>query len=228
MAFVGLRRIDKGMKTTCVALLLALCLTVTLGCGTKQPQPTRPLPLPPVPEGPARPLATTEIDQIVELVNVERKKRNVPPLKVSVKLTDAAQKYAERMAREDRLSHDLGGGLGDRLDKENYNWTMCGENIAWNYRGAEDVMKGWMSSPGHRRNLLNPSYKEIGVGIAKNKKGEPYHCQDFGARAGRGQGEVREKKEEMSSVLYFRSSGRIRTRTPSLQKKTSSIELRRN
>jgi uncharacterized protein YkwD len=59
------------------------------------------------------------------------------------------------------------------------NWSACGENIAWNYKDAA-VMDGWMHSSGHRANILSGNYTEIGVGIATNKRGEKYHCQDFG------------------------------------------------
>ncbi|KYH34777.1 cysteine-rich secretory protein family protein [Clostridium tepidiprofundi DSM 19306] len=59
------------------------------------------------------------------------------------------------------------------------NFTMAGENIALGQRTPKEVMNSWMNSPGHRSNILNPNYTEIGVGIAYSKDRGIYWTQMF-------------------------------------------------
>jgi uncharacterized protein YkwD len=87
------------------------------------------------------------------------------------------------MASQSRLSHSVGGSLTKRASEAGYRYTALGENIAWNYRDANSVMRGWMKSPGHRANILGKNFTEIGVGVAHNKVGEAYHTQCFGSPA---------------------------------------------
>ena len=58
----------------------------------------------------------------------------------------------------------------------------AGENIAWGYRSASEVVDAWMDSPGHRANILNCGAKSIGAGVAWAKDGTPYYTQVFGWR----------------------------------------------
>jgi len=70
-----------------------------------------------------------------------------------------------------------------RLDYAGYdNWMTYGENIAFGYSTAAAVMQAWMNSPGHRANILNPNFKEIGVGVVANAQGYLYWTQEFAAR----------------------------------------------
>jgi uncharacterized protein YkwD len=55
-----------------------------------------------------------------------------------------------------------------------------GENIAWNQKTPEEAVKAWMDSPGHRENIVEPRYTEIGVAVMKNEKGERYWVQVLG------------------------------------------------
>ena len=57
---------------------------------------------------------------------------------------------------------------------------MLGENIAFNFRDAGSLTVAWMSSPGHHDNMMNPSFTEIGVGVARNSRGELYIAQVLG------------------------------------------------
>jgi uncharacterized protein YkwD len=61
-----------------------------------------------------------------------------------------------------------------------YTYATIGENIAYNYPGAPEVVTGWMNSAGHKANILNPGFTEIGIAIAANSEGELYYCQVFG------------------------------------------------
>ncbi|MBM0239775.1 CAP domain-containing protein [Micromonospora sp. ATA32] len=67
---------------------------------------------------------------------------------------------------------------GDRAGPGGYAWRSYGENVAWNQKTPAAVMDAWMNSPGHRANILNCGFTEIGVGIATSNG--PYWTQDFG------------------------------------------------
>ncbi len=57
-----------------------------------------------------------------------------------------------------------------------------GENIAKGYPSPEAVMKAWMNSPGHRRNILNCDFEALGVGVIRGSNGRLFWTQDFGGR----------------------------------------------
>ncbi|MFE6741813.1 CAP domain-containing protein [Streptomyces tubercidicus] len=117
--------------------------------------------------------------RVVELVNSERRKAGCSPVTVNAKLTKAAQDHSKDMADHRNMSHTGSDGSAPdaRITRAGYSWSSYGENVAYGYSSPESVMKGWMSSPGHKRNILDCSFKEIGVGHAQ--PGD-YWTQDFG------------------------------------------------
>ncbi|QKV96500.1 CAP domain-containing protein [Streptomyces sp. NA02950] len=117
-------------------------------------------------------------DQIVELVNKERAKVGCKPVTVDAKLTKAAQAHSEDMAEHSNMSHtgSDGSSPGDRIERAGYSWSTYGENVAYGYSSPESVMEGWMNSSGHKANILNCDFKEIGVGHAQPGH---YWTQDF-------------------------------------------------
>ncbi|MGY1583120.1 CAP domain-containing protein [Streptomyces sp. MN13] len=127
----------------------------------------------------ATPTASGAVAQVVELVNAERAKAGCSPLKVNATLTKAAQAHSEDMAAHQNMSHtgSDGSSPGDRITRAGYNWSTYGENVAYGYSTPEKVMAGWMSSPGHKANILKCEFKEIGVGLAQPGN---YWTQDFG------------------------------------------------
>lgn len=118
--------------------------------------------------------------RVVELVNAERSKVGCSALTVNEKLTKAAQAHSEDMAAHQNMSHtgSDGSAPGDRITRAGYSWQTYGENVAYGYATPEQVMAGWMSSAGHKANILNCSFKEIGVGLAQPGN---YWTQEFGA-----------------------------------------------
>jgi uncharacterized protein (TIGR03000 family) len=123
--------------------------------------------------------------EVVERTNQERKKAGLPPLQVNAKLSRAAREHSANMARLDRLDHMLEGkGPGERLAAVGYQSFGWGENCAAGQRTPEEALASWMQSPGHRGNILNGNYTEIGVGIAANERGGLYWTQVFGRPAG--------------------------------------------
>ncbi|MFH8574914.1 CAP domain-containing protein [Streptomyces zaomyceticus] len=121
-------------------------------------------------------------DQVIALVNAERAKAGCGPLTANATLTKAAQGHSDDMAARDFFDHTNpdGAGPGERVTSAGYPWSTYGENIAMGQSSPEQVMESWMNSPGHRANILNCSFKEIGVGI--HSEGGPYWTQVFGAR----------------------------------------------
>lgn len=118
--------------------------------------------------------------RIVQLVNSERSEVGCAPLVVNAKLTKAAQAHSKDMAAHQNMSHtgSDGSSPGDRIQGAGYSWSTYGENVAYGYTTPESVMAGWMASPGHKRNILDCSFKEIGVGLAQPGS---YWTQDFAA-----------------------------------------------
>ncbi|MFB6516631.1 sigma-70 family RNA polymerase sigma factor [Streptomyces sp. NPDC056401] len=121
--------------------------------------------------------------QVISLVNSERAKAGCGPLKEDAQLRTAAQGHSDDMARRDFFSHTNPDGAdpGKRTTAAGYRWSTYGENIAKGQRTAAQVMDSWMKSQGHRENILNCSFKDIGVGIHQGAGG-PWWTQNFGAR----------------------------------------------
>ncbi|MGW1126304.1 sigma-70 family RNA polymerase sigma factor [Streptomyces sp. NPDC002526] len=144
---------------------------------TKAPSATRPAPAEPAPSPPS------DAEQVLALVNTERAKEGCSPVTGNDELTTAAQRHSEDMAAQDYFSHTSqdGSGPGERITAAGYRWSTYGENIAKGQRTPADVMNSWMNSPGHRANILNCSFKELGVGIQDSPDGIVW-TQDFGAQ----------------------------------------------
>ncbi|WP_077799311.1 CAP domain-containing protein [Streptomyces sp. JHA26] len=143
---------------------------------TAAPKPTASAPSPATTGGTE---ASGAVAEVVELVNAERGKAGCSPVKVNATLTEAAQKHSEDMAASGTMSHtgSDGSSPADRITGAGYSWSSYGENVAYGYSTPEQVMQGWMNSPGHRENILNCSFQEIGVGLAQPGS---YWTQDFG------------------------------------------------
>jgi serine protease len=154
---------------------------------TPSPCPPAPTPTPapgPAPSLPPAPAPSSEAQQVLDLVNVERAKAGAAPLAFHDALMRAAQAHSEDQAAHNQMSHtgSDGSNLGQRLTRVGYPFRTWGENVAYGYATPVAVMQGWLASPGHRANILNPNFNEIGIGIARNARGVPYYTQDFGAR----------------------------------------------
>ncbi|MEV7611934.1 CAP domain-containing protein [Streptomyces sp. NPDC089799] len=125
---------------------------------------------------------TSAESAVLALVNKERAKAGCGALTSNAKLSNAARSYSDTMARVGVMSHTGpdGSTMTSRVEAAGYKWSTLGENIARGQADADAVMKAWMNSPGHRANILNCSFKEIGIGVHKGDGG-PWWTQDFGA-----------------------------------------------
>ncbi|GGN15185.1 uncharacterized protein YkwD [Actinoplanes campanulatus] len=121
--------------------------------------------------------------QVVRLTNETRRNAGCPGLTVDDHLVAASLRQSNYMARTRLFSHVWrdGSTFVDRTAEAGYQ-QPAGENIAWGYRTVPEVMAAWMSSPGHRRNILNCKARSVGAGVAYAADGTPYYTQVFGWR----------------------------------------------
>ncbi|MFC8416376.1 CAP domain-containing protein [Streptomyces coelicoflavus] len=119
--------------------------------------------------------------QVLALVNEERAAAGCSPVTANDRLTRAADDYSDVMASSGVMSHTGpdGSTMASRVEAAGYQWSTLGENIARGQADAASVMDSWMNSPGHRANILNCSFKELGVGVHFGDGG-PWWTQDFG------------------------------------------------
>lgn len=118
------------------------------------------------------------IQQITNLVNVERSKAGLAPLTLDKKVTAAAQVRAEEIRQSFSHTRPNGSNFATALREENISYRRAGENIAWGQPSPEAVVKAWMNSSGHRANILNKNFTKIGVGYAQYN-GRNYWSQLF-------------------------------------------------
>ena len=107
---------------------------------------------------------------LLTLINQERKSRGIPALTMNDKLSTAAVNHSQDMACNDFLGHSGSDGSnpGDRITAAGYDFSTWGENVAAGYTSPASVVNAWMSSSGHRANILNPAFTEIGLGYSFN------------------------------------------------------------
>lgn len=126
------------------------------------------------------------------LHNRERTQRGLKRLCVHPDLQRAARAHSRDMMRRDYFSHDTKGtnrSACDRVQRAGYRFRNCGENIAWgsgSYGEPGRIMRSWMNSSGHRKNILSNKYREVGIGTAtgtfQGYKNATMYTADFGTR----------------------------------------------
>ncbi|MEI4528837.1 CAP domain-containing protein [Priestia megaterium] len=117
--------------------------------------------------------------KVVDLVNQEREKQGLKPLTLNKKLSDVARTKSKDMMDKGYFDHNSPtyGSPFDMMKQFGIEYTTAGENIAKGQQSPEDVMNAWMNSDGHRKNILNPDFTEIGVGYVKGDT--TYWTQQF-------------------------------------------------
>ena len=131
---------------------------------------------------------TGMIGQILNLINNAREAAGLLPMSISPTLTGSAENHSNDMAAHQLTSHTGSDGsttegriratgyfdLGDGL-------SAAAENVASGYQTAEAVFTGWMNSPGHRANIMNPDFVVVGMAVKYDDDGVPYYTQNFGS-----------------------------------------------
>ena len=129
-------------------------------------------------------------DQVVELLNGERRQAGCAPLALAPELTSAAIEHSADMANHDFFAHTGSDGSSpwDRMDRAGYAWLSAAENIAASASTPAEVVAMWMNSPGHRANILNCSLHDTGLGYVRldddtgSVNYHTYWTQVFGSR----------------------------------------------
>jgi uncharacterized protein YkwD len=110
-------------------------------------------------------LAAVLTPVLVDLTNADRQTRNISPLTLNPVLVHAAQMKANDMAAKGYFAHNSPDGLSPWhwFEQVGYKFMYAGENLAVNFTESTDVERAWMDSPGHRANILNEKFTEIGI-----------------------------------------------------------------
>lgn len=118
-------------------------------------------------------------EQVADLVNMERAKAGLAPLKVDRNASNAAQVRAKEIQTSFSHTRPDGSSFSTALTQNGIGFKEAGENIAYGQRSPQEVMNGWMNSQGHRANILNEDFTSIGVGYYENSSGVDYWAQLF-------------------------------------------------
>jgi len=119
--------------------------------------------------------------KVIELVNNERANAGLSALSENSDLNNVATIKSEDMVKSNYFSHTSPtyGSPFQMLTQFNISYTAAGENIAYGQSTPEEVMNGWMNSPGHKANILNLNFTQIGVGVAQKANGQYVWTQEF-------------------------------------------------
>lgn len=136
------------------------------------------------------PVVATPVNKtlLLKLVNDARKKGRkcgdtyyapAPELSWNEQLESAARVHSNDMYSKNYFSHTApdGSGTADRMEQAGYTWKLYGENIGMGYQDEKQVVDGWLNSPGHCKNIMNPGFKEMAIARQGN-----YWTQVFGRR----------------------------------------------
>ncbi len=115
--------------------------------------------------------------EVIKWTNIQRQKNNLVPLRENFKLDLSADNKVKDMFINQYFEHKspLGAGVDYLVQWAGYEYLVVGENLAMgNFENSEKLVEAWMESPGHRENILNTKYQEIGAavlqGIYQGKK----------------------------------------------------------
>ncbi|NOZ51250.1 MAG: LysM peptidoglycan-binding domain-containing protein [Chloroflexi bacterium] len=196
-ALIAVNRIqDPSLLTVGDVLLIPVTPTATYTPTTRTPTPSRtptppatftptPVPFTPPPVNPPPRLADWP-QYLADMINQQRFYHNLPPLRWSSVLAQAAQAHADDCVASATCSHFTSDAadLSQRLQRLGYKASWQGEN--WVYAQAPELAFTWWydeppDADPHRRNLLSSHYTEIGIGMAGDQWGGFYFIADFGA-----------------------------------------------
>jgi uncharacterized protein YkwD len=163
---------------------LAAASTALIAWSCAVTVPPAPSP-PPAPRSAGGSVGAAEA-RIFNLINAERKHQGLVPLEYSRQLGEMAKIQARNMAYFHKMAHVLPESglptLTDRARHVGYPFGRLAENVAHDYPSAQSVVQGWMTSKGHRANILNSEVVETGIAIARSSSGGLYYCQVFGRK----------------------------------------------
>jgi uncharacterized protein YkwD len=106
--------------------------------------------------------------EVIKYTNIQRQNNGLSPLEENLKLDLSADNKIKDMFINQYFEHEspLSINVGDLIKQVNYDYLIVGENLAMgNFENSEKLVNAWMESIGHRENILNPKYQEIGVAV---------------------------------------------------------------
>lgn len=124
---------------------------------------------------------TSHAQEILDLVNAERKKQGLNALTLNNNINNIATLKAKDMATNNYFSHQSPtyGSPFQMLQKYGVTYSYAGENIAAGQKTSQEVMNSWMNSSGHRANILSKNYTQLGVGYYQGGSYGTYWVQQF-------------------------------------------------
>jgi uncharacterized protein YkwD len=170
-------RISRALLITCAALVLTASVSASQagarsrhrGCAHAHS----------IVAGASRPALQRAV---VCLINQQRARRGLSRLRENQRLNRSAQGWTNEMVGRGFFSH--GSNFSGRITAVGFDWQMVGENIATGFRTPAAVVRGWMGSPGHCRNILTPTFLDVGTGVSRRgvagTGGPGTWTQDFG------------------------------------------------
>lgn len=119
--------------------------------------------------------------QNYDLVNSERKQHGLNTLNYSSKISNTARKHSKNMSENNFFNHtdNKGDSPFDRLKKDRIDFNAAGENLAYGQINSIYAHEGLMNSLGHRKNILNTHYRNLGVGVDFNKEKQPFWTENY-------------------------------------------------
>lgn len=123
---------------------------------------------------PVLPVHADDALDVLALVNAERARYCLAPLTYSDHLSSIAVRHSQDMVDRNYFAHIApppapnGASPADRVTNGGYAWVLVGENLATGFFTPDAVVAAWMNSPGHRANILNPGYVEMGLARVGN------------------------------------------------------------
>lgn len=111
-------------------------------------------------------------------INYQRELRGIKPLQEDTRLDQAAVNKSTDMIDKDYFEHYAHGLTPWKfIENQKYDYLYAGENLAMDFQTSEGMVRAWMSSSAHRKNILNPDYDDIGIGVVKGE-----YTDDHGSR----------------------------------------------
>jgi len=106
----------------------------------------------------------------VSMLNSIRAQMGKPPVRYNKRLERAARAHAKDMAQSGVRGHVSSNGaqLSDRVKRSGYKFCFAAENVGWGQKSMQGVMKAWLNSSGHRKNMLTGKAQEVGIAEAQD------------------------------------------------------------
>lgn len=179
-------RSKKWIAYIVAALILSGCDTLSK-FPSRQPQINTPSNSQQTPRATAQSPTTAQMEaQVRQRINEIRQKQGLSQLRNNEKLARVARNYSQQMAEKNFFSHTSpeGSTMVQRVKSAEIYYLMLGENLFMCTNVPQPVpsaVQGWMDSPGHRKNILRPEYRETGIGVWR--KGNSYYITQLFMRS---------------------------------------------